>query len=184
MAIDHGGELLVGLEPLPFERRAPVLEEAPRPTLVLVAPELAKGLLEQIGGVQSLVGSQQCPQRLAALQSEVLLARQQRIFLALDEAALLSRQARVLALSHLIESLAQVTNDVELVEQDRRLRRVRIGGVAKRLPHVHHGEPEALALLLAKPLITLGHAGFRPITAAEPDRPLANKVADHDPIIV
>src|SRR6266704_19209 len=118
MAIDHGGELLVGLQSLPLERRAPVLEKAPRPALVLVAPELAKGLLEQVGGVETLVGSQQSPQCLAALQGEVLLARQQRVFLALDEAALLPRQARILALSHLIEGFAQVANDVELVEQD------------------------------------------------------------------
>ena len=29
MAIDHPGEVVEGLEPLPFERRAPVVEEAP-----------------------------------------------------------------------------------------------------------------------------------------------------------
>src|ERR1700730_14336645 len=58
VAIDHVCELLVGLQSLPLERRAPVLEEAPRPALVLVAPE-AEGLLEQVGGVQPLVGSQQ-----------------------------------------------------------------------------------------------------------------------------
>jgi hypothetical protein len=38
MALDHRGELLIGLEPLPFERGAPVLEEAPRPALALVVP--------------------------------------------------------------------------------------------------------------------------------------------------
>src|ERR1700694_2293830 len=107
MAIDHGGELLIGFQSLPFERRAPVLEEAPCPTLLLITPELAKGLLEQIGSVQPFVGSQQRPQRLAALQREVLLARQQRVFLALDEAALLSCQARILALAHLIESFGE-----------------------------------------------------------------------------
>src|SRR5260370_33976165 len=159
MAINHVGELLVGLQSLLLERRAPVLEKAPRPAFVLVAPELAKGLIEQIGGVETLVGSQQSPQCLPALQGEVLLARQQRVFLALDEAALLPRQTRILALSHLIEGFAQVANDVELVEQDRGLRGVGVGGVAKRLPHGHHGEPDARALLFAKPLIALRHAG-------------------------
>src|SRR6266481_3996141 len=100
----------------------------------------------KIGGVETLVGSQQSPQCLPALQGEVLLARQQRVFLALDEAALLPRQTRILALSHLIEGFAQVANDVELVEQDRGLRGVGVGGVAKRLPHVHHGEPDAPTL--------------------------------------
>ena len=184
MTIDHVSELLVGFQPLPFERRAPVLEEPSCPALVLVAPELSKGLLENIGGVQPFVGAQQGPQCLSALQREVLLARQQRVFLPLDEAALLSRQARVLALSHLIESFAQVANDVELVEQDCGLRGVGIGGVAKRFPHVHHGEADSLAFLLAKPLITLSHAGFRAIAATEPDWSLANEVADYDPVVM
>jgi hypothetical protein len=54
MTIDHLGELLVGLESLPLQRCAPVFEEPPRP----LAPELTEGLLEQVGGVQSLV---RCP---------------------------------------------------------------------------------------------------------------------------
>ena len=74
MTLDHVGELLVGLEPLPLERGAPVVEEAPRPALALVAPQLAEGLLEQVGGVQALVGGQQRLQRLAAIQRQVLAA--------------------------------------------------------------------------------------------------------------
>ena len=36
---DHADKLLVGFEPLPFQGGFPVLEEAPRPALALVAPE-------------------------------------------------------------------------------------------------------------------------------------------------
>ena len=91
VTINHVGELLVGLQSLPLERCAPVFEEAPRPALVLVAPELAKGLLEQVGGVEALVGLQQSPQCLSSLQRQVLLARQQGVFLTLDEASFLFR---------------------------------------------------------------------------------------------
>jgi len=70
------------------------------------------------------------------------------------------------------------------VEQDRGLRGVGVGSVAERLPHVHHGEPDARTFLFAKPLIKLRHAGFRAIVAAEPDGASANKVADHDPVFV
>src|SRR5271157_597899 len=183
VTLDHIGELLVGLEPLPLERCAPILKEAPCPTLVLVAPQLTERFLEEVSGVQSLVGPQQELERLAPFQREVLLARQQGIFLALDVAALFPRQPRILLLAHMIERLAQMAHDVELVEQDRGLRRRRGGGVAKRLPHVHHGKADAPALR-AKPLIKLGQAGFRAVPAAEPDRPHANQVADHDAIIV
>jgi hypothetical protein len=59
VALDHGGELLVGLEPLPLQRRFPVLEKASRPALALVVPQLAEGLLEHVGRVEPLVGGQQ-----------------------------------------------------------------------------------------------------------------------------
>src|SRR5260370_21450025 len=126
------------MQSLLLERRAQSAEEAARPALVLVAPELAKGLLEQVSGVEALVGSKQSPQCLATLQREVLLARQQRVFLALDEAAVLPRQARILALAHRIDGFAQVANDGELGKQDRGPRHIGTGGVSKRLSHVPH----------------------------------------------
>src|SRR5262249_15185825 len=49
MPIDHRGELLVRLEALPLEARTPVVEEASRPALALVAPQLAETLLQDIG---------------------------------------------------------------------------------------------------------------------------------------
>ena len=52
VTVDHRGELLVGLEALPLERGAPVLKEAPSPTLPLVVPQLPELLLEDIGRVQ------------------------------------------------------------------------------------------------------------------------------------
>src|SRR5216683_4021145 len=67
MTIDHRREFLIRLEPLPLEARAPVLEEAPCPSLAFVAPQLAEALLENIGRVEPLVGRQQRPQRLLAL---------------------------------------------------------------------------------------------------------------------
>src|ERR1700729_886882 len=100
MTIDHLGELLVGLEPLPLEAGAPVLEEPPCPTLAFVAPQLAKALLENIGCVEPLVGRQQW--RPLAVEREVFLARQQRVFLALDVAALAARKPRILALANRI----------------------------------------------------------------------------------
>jgi hypothetical protein len=55
VAIDHLRELLIGGEPLPLEALCPPREEGAGPALGLVVPELAKGLFEQVGGVQSLV---------------------------------------------------------------------------------------------------------------------------------
>lgn len=77
-----------------------------------------------------------------------------------------------------------MAHDVELVEQDRRLRRGHHGGVAERLPHVHHRQADAVSLALAQPGVELSHAGLGAVLAAEPDRPLARKVADHDAIAV
>ena len=49
------------------------------------------------------------------------MARQQIVLLALDEALILAVETGVLSLAHLIERLAEMAHDVELVEQDRGL---------------------------------------------------------------
>jgi hypothetical protein len=72
----------------------------------------------------------------------------------------------------------------ELVEQDRSLGRFILRGVAERLPHVHHGKRDFSALFGAQPIEERRHGGFRTIRSAEPDRPLAIQVADHDAIAV
>ena len=108
---------------------------------------------------------------------------QQGVFLTLDEATLACLPSgRTRSCGHDVERLAQMAQDVELVEQDRRLRGVRAGGVAKRLPHVHHRQTELFGLLFPKKSIELVHARFRAILAAEPDRPRALQITDHDPV--
>lgn len=111
MAIDPVGELLVGREALPLEARAPVLEEAPRVSLSLVAPERAEGLLEQGGRVEPLIGGPQPLQRLPARKTPVLLARQQGVRLPLKVTAFPAREPRLLALSDRIEHRVQVAQD-------------------------------------------------------------------------
>src|SRR6267143_4118684 len=49
--VNHRGELLVGAQALPLEGRPPVLEEAARPTLAAVVPELPERLFEEVGCV-------------------------------------------------------------------------------------------------------------------------------------
>src|SRR5258708_23504545 len=125
MTINHLSELLVGFESLPLQARAPVLEEAPRPALTLVVPELTEGLFEKVGGVQALIRRQQRLEGLPAFQGEILAMREQGVFLSLDEAPIAATEPRVFALAYLVEGFSQVAHDVELVKQDRRVRRVR-----------------------------------------------------------
>src|ERR1039457_5807317 len=80
------------------------------------------------------------------------------------------------------ELLAVPMPDVEFVEQARRLRRPFARRVAKRLPHVHHRQANAVALLLAQPVVELRHARLRAILPADPDRPAAAQVAHHDTV--
>ena len=62
-----------------------------------VIPKLAKGLLEQVGGVVPYVGGEQLLERVAAIQGEVIPVGEQRIAVAFDVAALLARQTPVFA---------------------------------------------------------------------------------------
>ncbi|HWX58287.1 MAG TPA: hypothetical protein VN024_07235 [Bradyrhizobium sp.] len=59
VAVDQVGEALVGFEALPFETGSPIVEEAPRPCLAFVVPELAEGLFEDIGRVEAPIGGEQ-----------------------------------------------------------------------------------------------------------------------------
>ena len=97
VALDHLGELLEGLEPLPAQLGFPVLEESPSPERVFVIPELPEGLLEQIRLVEPFVGLQQRAQGPSALGIQIGFVGQQRIALALDELALFVIDAFVLA---------------------------------------------------------------------------------------
>ena len=81
-----------------------------------------------------------------------------------------------------VEGFSQVTNDVELVKENRRLRRSREGCIAERLPHIHHRQTNAAALLVSQPVIEHRHACLRAILATEPDRATANQVAHHDAV--
>ena len=51
----------------------------------------------------------------------------------------------------------------------------------KRLPHVHHRQPNARALR-AEPGVELAHACLRTVLAAKPDRPAPQQIAHHNPI--
>jgi len=59
VTLDHRSELLVRSQALPLELSTPVVEELPGPGLARVIPELAEGLLEQVGGIEALVGGEQ-----------------------------------------------------------------------------------------------------------------------------
>ena len=54
--------------------------------------------------------------------------------------------------------------------------------VAKRLPHVHHRQTDAMAFLVSQRGIELRHAGFRAILPAEPDRAMPDQVAHDDAV--
>src|SRR5262245_25278905 len=184
MALDHASKLLVGLEPLPLEGVAPVVEEAAGPALPLVVPELAERLLEDVGGVEPAVGGQEQLQRLTPFVAEVGGRREQRVLLAFDEAVVVAGDAGIFALADLVQGLAQVTEHVELVVEDASLRRVaRLErGRAECLPHVHDREADFPALFGAEPGIELVQALLGAVRAAEPDWPAADQVADHDPV--
>src|SRR4030042_378535 len=90
VAVDHLGKLLERLQFLSLQGCTPVVEELPGPCNAAVVPELSEGLLEQVGRLQPLIGLQQHPQGLLAIQGEVLPMRQQRISLSLDKPAILA----------------------------------------------------------------------------------------------
>jgi hypothetical protein len=80
---------------------------------------------------------------------KIFPVRQQNVFLSFDELAFVTRQARVFGFADFIERFAEVPQHMELVEQNRSLRRVRVRRIAERLPHVHDRETYVLGVVLA-----------------------------------
>ena len=73
-----------------------------------------------------------------------------------------------------------MSHDVELIKQDRRLRRA--GRVAEGLPHIHRGQPNRCAFLLAQRIKEHRHSCLGAITATEPDWTFSNQVAHLDAV--
>ncbi len=182
MTLDHLGEFLVRLQALPLQADLPVIEEAPRPPFPLVAPQLAERFLQQVGGIEALIGRQKRLQGLPAIQRQVLAVAQQDVLLPLDVAPPRACEPGVLALSHFVERIIQMAHDVELIEQDGRLGRSIVRRVAEGFPHVHHRQTNATGLLLAQPVIELVHAGLRASIKAKPDRPAPDQEASDDAV--
>src|SRR5260370_27128841 len=70
--LNHRGKSLVGRQALPLQSRPPVLEEAPRPALAVIAPELPERFFEQLRRFDRLVCGAQALQRPPPLQSQPL----------------------------------------------------------------------------------------------------------------
>src|SRR5437016_8399568 len=112
MQVNHAGKFLVELQTPPFKRLPPVFKETPCPSLALVGPQLTKRFLEQIGCVQTLVCLKQLGQRTSAIECEISVVGEQRVFLALDELAARARQPGIFALAHLVQRLPQMSQHV------------------------------------------------------------------------
>jgi len=184
VALDELGELLEGLRPLPAQRRAPVREEAAGPDGVSVCEQLPEGLFQKVRGIQPLVDREELSKSESSLEGEIFVTGQERVLLAFDEAPFLARDPRVLALSDLVEGFAQMTQDMELVEQNGRLRSMALGGVAERFPHVHNRDLDTAGFPLSEPLVEGSHALLGTVDASKPDGPSTHQVADHDPVAV
>ena len=77
---------------------------------------------------------------------------------------------------------SRAPHDVEFVEQDRCLWRMRGRRFAKRLPQVHHCKAHPSRLLRPQLGVELRHAGLGAIDATEPDRLAADQIAHHDTV--
>jgi len=182
MPLDHLGKFLVGLEPLPLERRLPVVEEPTRPAFRLVTPQLTKGLLQKIGRIQPLVGPKKLPERLTSRKIQVLLARKQRVLLTLDKRSIPARKPPVFLLPDRIHRLAQMPHHMELVVKDGGLRDILLCRLLESLPHVHDRQSDLLGLLGPQRFVKQVHTLFRSVRSTKPDRPPSDEIADNDPV--
>ena len=179
---DQGGKFLEGPEPLPFELLLPANNKLASPARAAIGPELSELLLEQVGRGPALGGPQQLPERPAARQCEIGPMGEQRVALALDEGAGLRRAPLILGAADLIHGVGQMTQDMELVEQNLGLRRMGLHRVAEGLPPIQHRQANASGLLRPQREQDPIQIGGGPSLPPTPDRAAALQVAAHNAI--
>ena len=181
MALDQSDKLLVRLEAAPLELGLPVLKELSSPGGILIIPELSEGFFEHIGFAQALIGLEQQRQGAPAVQIEISFMRQKRIALSFDEAFVFGGDPGIFPPPHLVKSLRQMLEHMELVEDDFGLRRMGFKRVAERLPHVHHRQAQRAVPLGAHIVEESVHVLLSAAQLlAHPDRPLLIQVCHHD----
>ena len=75
MGFNQPGKLPIRLQSLPFQALFPALEEGTSAAFGALIPELPKGFLQDVGGVQASVGLEQLPEGAATAQAQVLTSR-------------------------------------------------------------------------------------------------------------
>jgi hypothetical protein len=127
-----------------------------------VIPQLLEALAQEISDVQAGVGLQKAFEICASVVGQVFAPRQQHVALTFDVASILAGDAFVFRFANRVDRVAEMFDDVKLVEHDRSFRRVTLCRNAERLPHVHHGKPDFPGVFLAEKGIEQIHVGFRP----------------------
>ena len=178
--VDHLGELLIRLQPLPLQLPRRVLEELPWSCLAPVAPDLSEGLLQYIGGVEPIVRRQQELQVSPCSAAKVAHVRRQGVLLRLDELAMLAAESA----KFLLSDLAEVANDVKFVVKDRRLGRMLAGRIVEGRTHIHHCQADLSSLLFSEKSMEVVHAHILAVLPTKPDRSRPLQIADHHAIVV
>ena len=109
---------------------------------------------------------------------------EQGVALPLMKRAVLAGEPAVLAAAHLVERVARVAQDVELVEDDARLRRVARESSCETASTCPSRRAGCAPLLRAQRGKEVVQVRFGASLAADPDRPPAIEVADHDAVVV
>lgn len=143
MSLDQSSESFQRFQALPLQRRLPLVEEPTSPSFRLVGPDPAERLLEEVRLVQAPIDPEQFVQGSPPLGVEVVPMGEQDVLRSLDVAALAPLHALVLGLAHLVDGLAQVLGEVEVIVVHHSVGAVGLQGCAVGTPHVHHAQFDA-----------------------------------------
>ena len=156
---------------------APELEEALGPARTLVLPEPAEHLLQQVGPVDFRVQPDEGGQPLGLPAGKVPRVLQPQVAAVLHQVLVGLALLPDLLSAHLVDRLSQMAHDVELVEDDERLRRPRPHRVDVGPPHVAADRFQPLRTVLSEeveePLKRLPGA-----PVADPHQPALLQVVD------
>ena len=155
--LDHG------LEPAAAHPPKPILEEVPRPTLVLIRPELAEEFLRRPGPRHFQMQILQRRKLRRLVRAEMLRVVQPQLPRSFEGLIAFGHQLLVFLAAHLVHRLPEVFADMKFVMQDGGVWNLRLNRPDKGLPHVHRHCFDRLLLLRAQTLPQLSRRFGRPL---------------------
>ena len=183
ISLKHFGKSHQGPHPAFTGHRAPGVEEVPRTSGIFIIPEFFQIVFQKIDRQKGLIHLKQRFELGLFFLSKVFSVLQQKILAALDHVFILFHGISVFPVANGVNHSAKGTDDMKLIEDDRRLRKAFLHRLDVRIPHVHGNGFNGCFLLIGEGIKERFERLVAPVLS-DPKNPAGLPVDNHGQIMM